>query len=87
MENKKTTELIDEFIKLPEQGKEWESGGRYEQLMKELSKRYPFQNLLNKEWEDSLPFLFQEVEELKEEIKKLKRHKHDEKTGDVMIRV
>ena len=87
MENKTTTELLDLLTKLDEKKGDWQSGGRYEQIMDELKTREPFTDLLNSDYDESLPALWQVVKDLQEEIKKLKRHKHDEKTGDVMVRV
>ena len=92
MENKTTTELLELLRKAPKEDIKgydefWASDGIYEQIMEELKIRYPFQILLDEDWENSLPNLVNQVEDLKEEIKKLKRHKHDEKTGDVLIRI
>ncbi len=75
------------FSKLDESGGDWKTGGKYEQIMRELETRYPFQNLLDKDWEESLPQAWERIKELEGEIKKLKRHKHDDKTGDVLIRI
>ena len=81
-------ELLNLLHKLPEEGeKTWGAGGTYEKLMEELRTRQPFQMLLDEDFDDSLPNLVEQVAELREEIKKLKRHKHDIKTNDVMIRI
>jgi len=85
MENKKTTELIDLLNNLSDD--DWKVGGKYEEIMGELETREPFVQILGKDWDTSIPALVEKIEDLEEEIKKLKRHKHDEKTGDVMIRV
>ena len=88
MENKTTTELLELLRKLPDEGEGiWGEGGKFEQLMGELATRHPFYDILNEDDDDSLPAAHQAIKELQEEVKKLKRHKHDEKTGDVMIRV
>lgn len=87
MENKTTTELLDLLNKLSEDKGDWKTGGRYEQIIDVLKTREPFTELLNVTWDNSLPSAWEAIEELQEEIKRLKRHKHDEKTGDVMIRV
>ncbi len=87
MENKKTTELLDLLQSLSEEKGDWEEGGKYEQIMEELKGRYPFWDIFNENSEDGLPALREEIDELKVEIKKLKRHKHDEKSGDVLIRI
>lgn len=85
MENKKTTELLDLLQKLNED--DFAEGGKYEQITKELYSRYPFVEILDEDFTRSLPAVWEEIEELKAEIKRLKRHKHDEKTGDVLIRI
>ncbi|MFI8696715.1 hypothetical protein [Dietzia maris] len=85
MENKKTTELIDSLQNLTEE--DWEVGGKYEQVMEELKTREPFATLLNPDYEGSLPYLENKTISLTEDVKKLKRHKHDEKSGDVLIRI
>ena len=88
MENKTTTELLELLRKLPDNGDEtWGSGGKYTKIIDELKTRYPFQDLLDEDWENSLPDLINQIKELKDEIKKLRRHKHDEKNGDVLIRI
>lgn len=85
MENKKTTELLDELQSLEED--DYEIGGKYEKITEELLSREPFFGWFNKDSEESLITTQQTVEKLEEEIKKLKRHKHDEKSGDVLIRI
>ena len=59
----------------------------WDEAIDEIRKRSPFDEIFNEDYEDSLPALRMEVSELKEEIKKIKRHKHDEKNGDVLIRI
>lgn len=85
MENKKTTELIDELNSLKET--DYNSDGKYEKLIAELEKREPFLQILGEDWVDSLPAVWEAIQEIRESIKLLKRHKHDEKSGDVMVRV
>ena len=88
MENKKTSELLDQLGSLPEEGDEvWGEGGKYEKLMGELATRHPFFDLLDEDWDTSLPAVWGAVKEIQEDIKLLKRHKHEEKSGDVMIRI
>lgn len=87
MENKETTELLDLLAKLDEDKGDWSTGGKYEQIIAELKTREPFTELLNEDYDRSLPAVWEAIDELREDIKKLKRHKHDEKTGDVMVRV
>ena len=92
MENKKTTELIDLLHSLTDKEGNLKKG--YNEALEELKNREPFWTLLNTDSEQSvwaiiewLEELAGEVESLEKEIKLLKRHKHDEKTGDVMVRV
>ena len=87
MENKTTTELLDLLSKLSEEKGDWQTGGKYEQIMDVLKTREPFTELLNEDYDESLPSAWIAIKGLQEEIKKLKRHKHDPKTGDVMIRI
>lgn len=87
MKNKKTTELIDILQNLSEEKGDWKEGGKYEQIMEELETRHPFFDLLNKDHDTSLPAVWEMIEEIREDIKKLKRHKHDERSGDVVIRI
>ena len=85
MENKKTTELLDLLSKLiDKQGKLLDG---YEEVFEELKLREPFYSILHEEHEESLPALLERINNLEEQVKKLKRHKHDGKTGDVMIRI
>jgi hypothetical protein len=88
MENKKTTELINALAELPDSGEDiWGEGGKYEKLMGELETRHPFSDLLNPDFDDSLPAAWEAIKEIQADIKALKRHKHDAKSGDVMIRI
>lgn len=92
MENKKTTELIDLLHSLIDKKGNLKEG--YEEAIEELGNREPFWTLLNKDSEQSVLAILDWIKELadqiessEKEIKLLKRHKHDEKTGDVMVRV
>ncbi len=92
MENKTTTELLELLNKSPEEGEKgydefWETDGIYEEIMEELKTREPFSSILNPDYDESLPSAFEAIKELEEEVKKLKRHKHDERSGDVLIRI
>lgn len=84
MENKTTTELIDLLTKLVDKEGRLKEG--YEEAYAELRKRSPFDQILKSEWEtnESLQEL---VEQLVDDVKLLKRHKHDEKSGDVLVRI
>ncbi len=86
MENKTTTELL-ELLRNLDENKDYASGGKYELIMNELKRREPFLQILSEDMDDSMPFLKEKIEMLEEEIKKLKRHKHDAKTDDVVIRI
>ena len=85
MENKTTTELLDLLTKLIDKNGNLKEG--YEKTMEELKNREPFYQILHEDFDESLPALKEQIDELVGEIKKLKRHKHDEKTGDVLIRI
>lgn len=87
MENKTTTELLDLYSKLIDKEGNILNQEKYDEWWKELKTREPFFTLLDDDYEDALPALKEEIEDLKEEIKKLRRHKHDVKTNDVMIRI
>jgi hypothetical protein len=85
VENKKTTEILDQLAKLTED--DWKSGGKYEVLIGELRNREPFLEILDEDWDTGLPKVWEAIEELREEIKLLKRHSHNEKNGDVLVRI
>lgn len=87
MENKKTTELLDMLMTLDESKGDWQSGGKYERIMDELKARHPFNDILNEDWEESIPSIWEAIEEIRDDIKLLKRHKHEPSTGDVMVRI
>ena len=86
MENKTTTELID-LLNKDFSDEDFNDDGEYSLIMKELKNRSPFQEMLNEVYEDSLPNLAEQVAHLQNEVKKLKRHKHDIQTGDVLVRI
>lgn len=87
MENKTTTELLEILRK-----KGTGSGDNYdekvsEEAFAELRERAPFWEIFNEDYDESIPYLLRTVKELQEEIKLLKRHKHEPNTGDVMVRI
>jgi hypothetical protein len=86
MENKKTTELIDALNNLSEE-KDYSADGKYTKLIGELATREPFLQILGEDWDTSLPAVWEAIKEIQDDLKSLKRHKHDEKSGDVMIRI
>ena len=89
MENKKTTELLDLIATIEKKGEsddrfDWDE---YGEVCAELRKRFPFSEILG-EKDDPNDFTLEEkIQELEETVKVLKRHKHDVKTGDVLIRI
>ena len=84
MENKTTTELLDLLTKLVDKDGKLKDG--YEEAYAELRKRAPFDVILENEW-SSGESLQEVVAELVEDVKLLKRHKHDDKSGDVLVRI
>lgn len=86
MENKTTTELID-LLNQDFNDSAYDDDGEYTLIMNELKNRSPFQEMLNEVYEESLPYLASQLEKLQEDVKLLKRHKHDEKNGDVLVRI
>ena len=85
IENKTTTALLNELANLKEE--DWKTGGKYEQLSGELENREPFLQILDEDWDTGLPAVWRAIESMREEIKLLKRHKHDSKSGDVLVRI
>lgn len=81
LENKKTTELID----LMEENVDDKGNisDDYNEIREILLSREPFYSLLH----PRTATLAEEFDEIEDDIKKLKRHKHDEKNGDVLIRI
>jgi hypothetical protein len=87
MENKTTSELLNLLANLDDKKGDWQSGGKYDQIMDVLRSREPFADILDEDRDRSIPALWNAIKELQEEVKQLKRHKHDPKSGDVMIRI
>ena len=90
LENKTTTELLNLLDKLGDSdldSKAYKAGGEYEQLIGELSNREPFLQILDEDWDTALPAVWRAIEDIQEQIKLLKRHKHDDKSGDVLVRI
>jgi len=90
MENKTTTELLDLLFKLDKKSEkdvenvDWK---QYDEINSEIQKRFPFNKILG-ELDDPNDYSLEErIENLEADVKKLKRHKHDEKNGDVLIRI
>ena len=85
MENKTTTELLDLLTSLVDKEGNLKDG--YQEAYEELKSRTPFYELLNADYEESISAIMGYIKSLETDIKLLKRHKHDEKSGDVMVRV
>lgn len=82
LENKTTTELLDSIPSLTDETGHTLEG--YDETLDELNSREPFYSLKTS---DSGKTVNEEISDLWDAIKELRRHKHDDKTGDVMIRV
>ena len=87
MENKTTTELLELLRKKGTGSGDDYDEETYQQAFTELGKRSPFWEIFNEDWEEGLPKALEMIRELQIEVKLLKRHKHDEKNGDVMVRI
>lgn len=86
MENKKTTELLDILHDLTTYSREYskEEELMRDEIQEELMLRQPFFSLNMPDYETEIKEI---VKEFSEDIKKLKRHKHDERSGDVLVRI
>ncbi len=80
MENKKTTELLDLVTKLVDENGHLKDG--YEEALEELKLREPFYSLFHPIDDMTLA---EELSDIREEIKKLKRHSHHD--GRVVISI
>lgn len=87
MENKTTTELLDLYKTLIDKDGNILDQEKFDEWWELIKLREPFYQILHEDDEDSLPALRMEIDELKDEVKQLKRHKHDDKSGDVLIRI
>ncbi len=92
MENKTTVELLDLLWKEDKASEKGDKDGNFDwtkhgEICEELVERYPFSEILGVK-EDRNSFTLEErIEGLEKDVKLLKRHKHDEKSGDVMTRI
>jgi hypothetical protein len=89
MENKTTTELLDLLWKIESKDgptdKEWE---QHTEAYDALIKRTPFKQILGeREYPNDAPTQEEAIADLTEDVKLLKRHKHDPHSGDVMTRI
>ena len=84
MENKKTSELLDLLNECDEEKGDYEAEGKYAQIWDELQTREPFCFLIGSDNEDLsfTPSISNAVEEMRDDIKKLKRHGHKEGLGE-----
>ena len=80
MENKKTSELLD-LIHEKEKKEDWEAVNGIREI---LLMREPFYTAAH---DTNGELLSESLNETDKNIKLLKRHKHDERTGDVLIRI
>jgi hypothetical protein len=90
MENKATSELLDLLWKLentPEDKQKEDHWDQVDEVRAELWKRPPFNDILGTR-EERNEFTHEErLDGLEEDVKLLKRHKHDEHSGDVLVRI
>lgn len=91
MENKTTTELLDLLRKIerkadkdPDGEIDWDE---HAELYAKLCKRTPFRQLLGTNDDPNDLTHEEQLEAINEEMKRLKRHKHDEHSGDVLVRI
>ena len=90
MENKTTTELLDILWKIEKKGEKSGTGNwdEYEEAIAELRKRPPFDLIIGDRRDEGFdPSIEEKLEDTHGDVKLLKRHKHDDKTGDVMVRI
>ena len=92
MENKTTSELLDLIYKIEqveEKDKDYQKlWDMYDDVLAELRQREPFKKILGESaYPNDYLTLEEKVDELVEDVKRLKRHKHDERSGDVMVRI
>jgi hypothetical protein len=90
MENKKTTELLDllwEIENTPEEKQKDSHWHKYNEVRAELEKRPPFNELIGQREETNEFSHAERLNDIDEDLKLLKRHKHDDKSGDVLVRI
>lgn len=92
MENKETSELLDLLWKMDQSTDEtvsdWDAHWKtYGEVRAELEKRPPFNEIIGEREERNEYSHEERLEDLENEIKLLKRHKHDTNSGDVMVRI
>lgn len=96
MENKKTTELLDFIGKYSVKERNEESisdkeADDYVEATNELVMRQPFSSIFKGYYSEEEKPIVEKISDLEKNFddfqKKIKRHKHDERSGDVMIRI
>ena len=91
MENKTTIELLELISKLEKEANKDTNGNtdwdKYELAIGELRNREPFKGIMGESDDPNDQTLQQRLEEVEDIVKKLRRHSHHEKSGDVMIRI
>lgn len=87
MENKKTTELLDLLWQLENEPEEKQDWDKYSEAYEELLKRTPYNKILGESEYANESTQQEQIEQLIGDVKLLKRHKHDDKTGDVLVRI
>ena len=87
MENKNTTELLDLLWKLESATEEKQDWDKYGEVIAELRKRPPFSDIIGQKDSANEYSLEERIENLEEDLKLLKRHKHDSHNGDVLVRI
>lgn len=83
MENKTTTELLEILWKIEkaDTGNDWD---KHAEAYAELRKRPPFNTIIGDSSDETLE---EKIERFEEDLKLLKRHKHDQNNGDVLVRI
>ena len=84
MENKKTSELLDLLWEKTSGANKDNWDDECTEILAELEKREPFFTFTRDNNLEEIPDV---IDEIKGDIKLLKRHKHDEKNGDELIRI
>lgn len=90
MENKKTSELLDliwELEQTPDDKIKDDHYDRLDEANAELAKRSPFDRIIGGSDSANDLTLEERADEMAGDLKLLKRHKHDETSGDVMVRI
>lgn len=87
MENKTTTELLDLLWKLENASDNKQDWDKYGEVIAELRKRPPFSDIIGEKDSANEYSLEERINTIEEEMKLLKRHKHDSHSGDVLVRI